>query len=154
MKVKLAIVAGVGFVISAAAHVAALGGFVLGGEGLMFGYFAGIFVPFIPTVGMLVKKYPKWEWKVIWSRVLADCPKTIRYVMYVMVVYAVVNYVYLVSTGTRISHNFGEPLSAAKAAGFSAQAMLFYVASAAILLSLHRGEIRESKERGANEAGR
>ncbi len=146
MKLAVIYLAGLGYFVSALAHIAAIRGIVWGGEALMFAYFCGIFVVFFPTVLLLSRKFHKGKVSFSWSAALKHCPAPIRGLFYATFIYAFCSFAYLCLGEVKTSHRSGEPLSAATARGFSGHAMAFYMTSAAVMLSLHRE--KKNEERG------
>lgn len=140
MKLLVVYLAALGFIVSAIAHVAAIRGVILGGEGLLFVYLMGIFLVFLPTVFAMSKKLPMVGPQFTWSEVLRYCPVTVRALFYATFLYAMGSLIFLLIQGTQMKHRSGEQLTAQAAQGFSCLAMAFYMTSAAVMLSLHREE--------------
>jgi hypothetical protein len=113
----------------------------------MFGYFIGSFAVALPTLHAMLKKHPQRGWRYDWRQVLAHCPRALRVLLYAMIVYAFLNFVFVLSMGGKTSHDFGQPLSALTARAFSGHTMLLYLGCAAIMLSLYRGEIKAKRLR-------
>lgn len=146
MKLTIVYLAALGFLVSASAHLAAFFGIILGGEGLLFTYFAGAIILFLPTVFTLSKEYPNWGRKFTWADILVDCPGPVKALFYGVFFYAFASFVFLWSQGVKTQHHSGESLTANTARGFSGHAMAFYMASIAIMLSLHRAEKKTPKQ--------
>ncbi len=131
MKSKIAgifmILAGVGFLVSLAAHVASIFRLSLFPTEPWFLHI-GIFVVWLPAVlysQSLAKEFPQ---KQMWRAVLRGCPKPMQYILYGLFAYAFLNFfVFAVNTP-------GEPVSSSTTIrGFSGHWLIFYYAAFAIL---------------------
>jgi H+/Cl- antiporter ClcA len=128
-----------GFLLSLAAHCLSLANVPIPGGNLVFGLHVGVFVVFFPALfasrGITRNVNRRDYWRVI----LAGCPAWMRWGVYTVFAYAVVNFIYFMAflspwikkTGNM---NGGVPPPAVIRA-FSGHWMAFYFASFAMLYS-------------------
>jgi len=139
MKLLIIVAAGLGFSVSLAAHIAAITGTVIGGKPVVFAYFAcamalfgaSILVATVRPVGARPLKH---------DELLLECPMPLRVFLYAVFTYAFVNFIMLWSGGTKMKHVWSAPMSPDSARAYSGNAMVFYLVSFAVVLSLHRWE--------------
>jgi hypothetical protein len=88
------LIAAVGFVSSAAAHIASLAGVQPPGGGLVWSLHIGIFVVWIPTVLVATRITGGTDRKDFWKLVLSGCPAWMRQAGYVLFAYAILNFIW------------------------------------------------------------
>jgi len=142
------VIAGAGFLLSLMAHLIALAGKPLP-AGVMLLHI-GIFVVWIPAVGITNRKLRNVNRKQHWDAILADCPVWMRRAIKVIFVYAIVNFLlFMVSTIGQPKPKGTAPPSVVR--GFSGHWMVFYGAAFVTFYStiknrISRPRVEHSKE--------
>lgn len=134
MKIAVAYLAALGFVASAIVNIASVGGHALGGGLFLLFYFGGIFVVWAPTVYFLGKKF---RHRLNWLEATKYSPLPLRILVIATAIYVVSSFLLLSGGASRASFRKGDHLSPKTARIFSGHAMLFYIVSTAVMLSLH-----------------
>jgi hypothetical protein len=130
----LMLLAGIGFVLSAAAHVIAWMGMDLPGGSLIWTLHVGIFMVWIPTVLVCIKTTRYADRNDFWKVALSGCPPWMRRALYVLFVYAVCNFILQILTTSHGRQTMGDaPPSVIR--GFSGHWMVFYATAFAVLYS-------------------
>src|SRR6185369_854875 len=88
-----AVLAGIGFALSVAAHALAIAGQVPPGGDLVMGLHMGIFVVWLPTVLVMVRVTKGANRKDAWKIALSGAPSWMRYALYGLFGYAILNFV-------------------------------------------------------------
>jgi hypothetical protein len=145
MKPLIIYAAGIGFAVSLVAHVAAVSGVALGGNPLIRSYFGCAMALFGATFFFATVR-PVGERSVNAEQLLAGCPKPLRYALYAVFYYAFGTVLLLWLGGTEMKHIGNDPIGADSARAFSGVAMVFYLVSFTVMLSLHRLEKREPNQ--------
>ncbi|HEY4360725.1 MAG TPA: hypothetical protein VGN17_07135 [Bryobacteraceae bacterium] len=138
----LAVLAGIGLILSFLSHVAALSG-AQGPLGTRtFWLHIGVFIVWIPTVLVSKRMTAGFDQKDFWKAVLRGCPSWARYVVGGFFAYALVNFILaLTNAPPKGSGPGGMPPSVVR--GFSGHWMAFYSAAMAVLYSAaHVPELR------------
>ncbi len=143
------VLAACGLALSIAAHCMALAGVLIPGGKLVWGLHIGIFVVWIPTV-LTSKQMTRYaNRKDFWKVALAGCPSWMRRAFYVLVGYAILNFIVFIAATTtqpQQQQQAGDaPPSVVR--GFSGHWMIFYGAAFAVLYSrIHAPQLyRERK---------
>jgi hypothetical protein len=139
MKLTVIVLAALGYLGTLAVHVAALCGQVWGGMPLLLAYFFGALVVFVPTA-IAVREQGQIAARPKWGALLANCPVAVRVLFYATFVYGAVNFFTTAGSQKVPRGTSGRIVTLDVARGFSGHAMIFYVASGAIMLSLYRRE--------------
>jgi hypothetical protein len=126
--------AGCGFLLSVAAHLMALFGVPIPGGGLVWGLQIGIFVVWLPTV-LVANRITRYTGrKDFWKVALAGCPVWMRRALYIVIGYAIFNFIFFIySTSGHPKPAGAAPLSVIR--GFSGHWMIFYGVAFATLYS-------------------
>jgi hypothetical protein len=127
-------IAGIGLVVSVSVHIAA----VMGRPVSMFFWVlhAGIFVVWIPTVLVGKKLVGDLNRKDFWKVTMKDVPNWMRYMMYVFLAYAMVNFLFSFANAPSKGNIGDAPSSVWR--GFSGHWMAFYSAALAMLYAAAR----------------
>ena len=131
------VLAAIGFLLSLAAHIAAIVGLPIPGGKFVWARHIGIFVVWFPAVliaNRINRGRPQSE---IWKNVLSGCPTWMRYAGYALFAYALANFIWFYAvthSGTRPEGD--APFSEVRL--FSGHWMVFYGAGFSILLSAYR----------------
>jgi hypothetical protein len=134
----LAVLAGIGFVVSLLVHVAAWAG--IAPPQAAWALHIGIFVVWLPTVLVSQGLTRDFKQRDFWTAALRGAPSWAPMVLKWLMGYAVVNFLlFMFQTGARGN----DP--ALQARGFSGHWMIFYGAAAATLFSA--GQLREHGDR-------
>ena len=132
----LLLLAGCGFVLSVVAHCLGIANVPVPGGNLVWGLHIGIFVVWIPTVFVSNRAFRDANRKDFWKVALAGCPTWMRRSLYILVGYAVLNFVYFAATAPshrgRLSEGAAPP---SVIRGFSGHWMVFYGVAFAVLYS-------------------
>ena len=126
--------AAIGFILSVAAHLAAIAGSPIPfGKGV-WALHIGIFVVWLPTVLVAYRMTRGANRKDFWRVALVGCPKWMRTALYVAFGYAILNFVLFIATTAAHSQPKGDaPPEVVR--GFSGHWMIFYGAAFATLYS-------------------
>lgn len=138
------VLAGVGFLVSLAVHLASLAGMSLFPRESWF-LIVGIFVVWPPTVlclGALRKAFPR---TVLWKATLRGCPKPMQYVFYGVLAYTFLNSVLLIATADEASRS-----SAAGSRGLPGHLLVFYYMAFATLYSYLQVQKQDPARRCGN----
>ncbi len=144
----LSLLAGAGLALSAAAHAIAWAGMSLPGGSLVWALHIGVFVVWIPTVLVCIKTTRYADRNDFWKVALSGCPPWMRKALYVLVGYAVCNFIVQILTTTRGVQTMSDAPPAV-IRGFSGHWMVFYCTAFCVLYSsLHAPHlpVRESVE--------
>lgn len=138
------VLAGVGFLLSLAVHLASLAGMSLfPREPWLLP--VGIFVVWPPTIlcsSALARAFPR---KDFWNAALRGCPKPMQYVLYGVFAYALLNFALFLATTDEASRS-----SAAMTRGVSGYLLVFYYAAFATLYSYLQVQKRDPVRRCGN----
>ena len=124
-----------GFILSVAAHLAALAGIAVPGGGLVWALHIGIFVVWIPTVLVSSRITRYSNRRDFWKTALAGCPPWMRRALYIVFGYALLNFILFIAS----TSGHPKPVGAAPPSvirGFSGHWMVFYGAAFATLYSV------------------
>ena len=123
-----------GFVLSVAAHLAAVAGSPIPfGKGVWILHI-GIFVVWLPTVLVAYRMTRGANRKDFWKIALVGCPKWMRTALYIVFGYAILNFVFFIATVPSRPQLQGDaPPQVVR--GFSGHWMIFYGAAFATLYS-------------------
>lgn len=127
--------AAVGFVLSATAHLLALFGMEVPGGGYVWGLHIGIFVVWIPTVLVSMQTTRFATRRDVWNIALGGCPPWMRYGLYILFAYAILNFVLFIGTAPKHSAQLGSTPPSSVVRGFSGHWMVFYAGAFAVLYS-------------------
>jgi len=129
------VLAGIGLVLSVAAHLAALIGGSIPGGSAIWSLHIGIFVVWFPTVLVANRVTNGTNRKDSWRIVLSGCPHWMRVGLYGLFTYAIVNFIWFIAS--RAMTGIGKSVSLAhEVRGFSGHWMVFYGAACAVLYSV------------------
>lgn len=138
--------AAAGFILSVTAHIFGLLGKMPPGGELVMSLHMGIFIVWMPTV-LVAGRATKWTNRNdFWKIALAGCPGWMRYTLYGLFGYAIVNFVLFAIVNSDVHHATKE-VSPETVRGFSGHWMVFYAAAFATLYSVTRSPqlLREHK---------
>jgi hypothetical protein len=128
------ILAGVGFLLSVAAHLVACAGWQIPFGSRVWALHIGIFVVWVPTVLVVYRLTRGARRKDLWKVALAGCPKWMRVALYIIFGYAILNFALFMATTVGHAQLRGEaPPEVIR--GFSGHWMVFYGAAFATLYS-------------------
>src|SRR5437588_175716 len=85
--------AAIGFILSVAAHLAAIAGSPIPFGKAVWALHIGIFVVWLPTVLVSIRLTRGANRKDRWKIALAGCPKWMRTALYVLFAYAILNFI-------------------------------------------------------------
>jgi hypothetical protein len=139
MKLLIIYAAGGGFTVSLVAHVAAIAGITVGGNPMIRFYF-GCALAIFAVSFFLATVRPAGGRSIKAEQLLAGCPKPLRAFLYAVFYYAIGNFFLFWIGGTKMRYIGNEPIGADSARAFSGIAMVFYLVSFTVMLSLHRFE--------------
>lgn len=126
--------AAIGFILSVAAHLAAVAGSPIPFGKAVWGLHIGIFVVWLPTVLVGTRLTRGANRKDYWKIALAGCPKWMRTALYLLFGYALLNFVlFLATTASHPQPKGSAPPEVVR--GFSGHWMVFYGAAFASLYS-------------------
>jgi hypothetical protein len=128
------ILAAVGFVLSMSAHLLAVFGIAIPGGGWVWGLHVGIFVVFLPAVVVSSQASRFGNRRDFWKLALAGCPPWMRYALYGLFAYAVINFVFFATNASQHAAP-GSTAPPSVIRGFSGHWMAFYAAAFTILYS-------------------
>ena len=124
----------IGFVLSVAAHLAAVTGSPIPFGKAVWALHIGIFVVWLPTVLVSIRLTRGARRKDFWKIALVGCPKWMRTALYVIFGYAILNFVLFIATIPSHRQPPGDaPPQVVR--GFSGHWMVFYGAAFATLYS-------------------
>ena len=126
--------AAIGFILSVAAHLAAIAGSPIPFGKSVWALRIGIFVVWLPTVLVAYRMTRGANRKDSWRVVLVGCPRWMRSALYVVFGYAILNFVLFMATTAGHSQQQGDA-SPEVVRGFSGHWMVFYGAAFATLYS-------------------
>lgn len=132
------ILAVIGFLGSAAAHLASLFGLVLPGGKLVWSLHIGIFVVWVPVVllsSLINRGRPPSKF---WKNVLSGCPPWMRYAVYALLVYAIGNFFWFLATSGSQPQPPAGDAPPAVIRGFSGHWLFFYGMAVAVFFSIRR----------------
>ena len=132
----LMLLAGAGFALSLAAHAIAWAGMPLPGGALVWALHIGVFVVWIPTVFVCVKTTRYADRNDFWKVALSGCPAWMKKALYVLVAYAVCNFIVQILTSTTHGVQTMGDAPPAVIRGFSGHWMVFYGTAFAVLYSV------------------
>jgi hypothetical protein len=131
------VLAGVGFVMSVAAHVLSLAGVQLPGGAAVFSLHVGIFIVGLPTILVMTRFRGRVANRDIWKVALLGCPTWMKRAVPVVLGYACLNFfLFLAGSAFHQKAVGASPPSVVRA--FSGHWMLFYSAAFATLYSVRR----------------
>jgi hypothetical protein len=126
--------AAIGFILSVAAHLAAIAGSPIPFGKAVWGLHAGIFVVWLPTVLVGIRLTRAAHQRNYWKVALAGCPKWMRTALYILFGYAMLNFIlFFLTTSGRPQPKGDAPPEVVR--GFSGHWMVFYGAAFATLYS-------------------
>jgi hypothetical protein len=125
-----------GLAVSLWVHFGAVMGRRVAPEALFFILHVGIFVVWFPAVFVAQRMAGNAKQKDLWKVVLRGSPDWLRYMLYVFLGYAVVNFLLFMTQAPNDSTGINPPV--AEWRGFSGHWMAFYSAALAILYSAAR----------------
>jgi len=126
--------AAVGFILSVAAHLAAIAGSPIPLGKAVWALHIGMFVVWLPTVLVAYRMTRGANRKDFWKIALVGCPKWMRTALYVIFGYAILNFVlFMATTASRSQPKGDAPREVIR--GFSGHWMVFYGAAFATLYS-------------------
>jgi hypothetical protein len=128
------VLSAVGFVLSVAAHLAAVAGSPIPFGKSVWALHIGIFVVWLPTVLVAYRLTRGASRKDFWKIALAGCPKWMRTALYIVFGYAILNFILFIATTAGQAHPKGDPPPEV-IRGFSGHWMVFYGAAFATLYS-------------------
>jgi hypothetical protein len=130
--------AALGFLLSALAHCLAVANVSIPGGDMIFALHVGIFVVWIPTVLVSNSATRMVGRRDFWKVALAGCPAWMRWMLYTLLGYAVVNFVYCMAY-LGMGRNHVMPMREAAPPSvvrmFSGHWMVFYFTAFAVLYS-------------------
>jgi hypothetical protein len=128
------LLAAVGFVLSVAAHLAAVAGSPIPFGKAVWALHIGIFVVWLPTVLVAYRLTRGTTRKDFWKIALVGCPKWMRTALYILFGYAILNFVlFFAATAGQPQPEGDAPPEVVR--GFSGHWMVFYGAAFATLYS-------------------
>jgi hypothetical protein len=134
----LLVVAALGFGLSVYIHVTSIVGLASPFGAATWGLHLGIFVVWLPTVliaGRMTKGAPR---KDFWKVALLGCPRWMRYGLYTLFAYAIVNFICFAATTKSGKQPLNHAAPPAVLRGFSGHWMVFYAAGFSVLFSAYR----------------
>jgi hypothetical protein len=126
--------AALGFVLSVAAHIAAITGSPIRFGNAVWALHVGIFIVWLPTVLVAYRLTRGASRKDFWKIAMVGCPKWMRTALYIIFGYAILNFVLFMATAPSHPPPQGDPPPEV-VRGFSGHWMIFYGAAFAILYS-------------------
>jgi len=124
----------IGFILSVAAHLAAVAGSPIPFGKSVWALHVGIFVVWLPTVLVAYRMTRGANRKDFWKVALVGCPKWMRMALYAVFGYAILNFVFFMATTSSQPQPAGDaPPQVVR--GFSGHWMIFYGAAFATLYS-------------------
>jgi hypothetical protein len=124
----------IGFILSVAAHLAAVAGSPIPFGKAVWALHIGIFVVWLPTVLVGIRLTRGAKQKDFWKIALSGCPKWMRTALYVIFAYAILNFIFFMATTASHPQPEGDtPPEVVR--GFSGHWMIFYGAAFATLYS-------------------
>ena len=131
------ILSAIGLVLSIVAHLASLVGLPIPGGKFVWSLHIGIFVVWFPAIIVAHRASRGRPQRKLWTNVLSGLPSWVRYAVYTLFAYAMLNFLlFLDTTGSAPQPEGDAPPAVIR--GFSGHWMLFYGAAFAILLSAYR----------------
>lgn len=131
------ILSAIGLVLSIVAHLASLVGLPIPGGKFVWSLHIGIFVVWFPAVIVAYLINQGRPYRELWKNVLSGLPRWMRYAVYGLFAYAMLNFLWFFDpTGSAPQPEGDAPPAVIR--GFSGHWMLFYGAAFAILLSAYR----------------
>jgi len=129
------LLAGCGFILSATAHCLALANAEIPGGKYVWGLHIGIFVVWLPAVLICNQATRIARRRDLWKQVLGACPGWMRWSLYAVFGYGILNFIYFVATtGSQHFQMTGDAPDPV-IRGFSGHWMIFYGAAFAIFYS-------------------
>ena len=119
------ILAGIGLALSMLAHLMAIAGMALPGGQLVWMLHVGLFVVWIPTVLISLRATRFSSRKDFWKIALSGCPGWMKKALYLLMGYAVLNFILFIATTANGPKPAGD-VSPSVIRGFSGHWMVFY----------------------------
>jgi hypothetical protein len=119
------VMAGLGFILSAAAHLCSLFGIPIPGGKMVMGLHLGVFIVWIPTFlasKRATRGAPKNDH---WKLTMAGCPGWMQKAVIALGAYALLNFILAIWRGTGQSEHAGS-VDPSEVRGFSGHYMFFY----------------------------
>ncbi len=129
--------AALGLLLSTAATVFALLNVPIPGGKLVWILHIGIFIVWLPAVIVAKRAVRGTAQTDFWKIVLSGCPHWVRYALYGLFGYALINFMWFFTSGGMQPHPTGGT-TPSMVRGFSGHWMIFYGAAFAILYSAYR----------------
>jgi hypothetical protein len=136
-----------GLVISLWVHLGAVMGRQVAPEPFFWILHAGIFVVWFPAVLVATKLVGTTNRRDFWKAVLKGSPPWIRYMLYALLAYAVINFLFFMPQFSSKQNGPNSPAAVWRI--FSGHWMAFYAAASAILYSALRSNRRNNRSKSA-----
>jgi hypothetical protein len=131
------VLAGIGFVLSSAAHVASIVGVQIPGGSAVLALQVGIFAAWLPAVLVMSSFRGRVSNRDLWKVALSGCPGWMRAAVFVVFGYAFLNFFYCFVIMPGRPQSDGSSLLS-EVRGISGHWMIFYATAFAVLYSARR----------------
>lgn len=129
------LLAAVGLALSIGANLMAVAGVAIPGSQLFWVLHVGIFVVWLPAVLVSAQMTRHTSRADFWKIALAGCPPWMRRAGYVLIGYAILNFILFIASAPGQLEQPGDEARPSMVRGFSGHWMIFYGAAFAILYS-------------------